>query len=206
MAEGIGGGGDGGPTFSGTNVQIDGIDEADVIKTDGKYIYYASNTAEKDGFQYVTIALASPAKDLSIVKKIKLPTNYGNIQLYLSGKKLTILANKWNQNFVYNPSPISVGSGSMTVVVVYDVADVEKPKLERFYTVSGDYSQSRREGDYLYVISQNWMNLNVWGNAGVYSQSEIGTFMDTKFDFKKTLPKTVDIYPSSNEGKQLTIK
>lgn len=136
-----------------------------MIKTDGKYIYYASNTAEKDGFQYVTIALASPAKDLSVVKKIKLPSNYGNVQLYLADKKLTIIANKWNQNFIYNPSPISVGSGSMTVVVVYDVADVTKPKLERFYTVSGDYSQSRREGDYLYVLSQNWMNLNVWGNA-----------------------------------------
>ncbi len=50
----------------------------------------------------------------------------------------------------------------MTVVVVYDMADVAQPKLERFYTVSGDYSQSRREGDYLYVISQNWVNLNIW--------------------------------------------
>lgn len=42
------------------------------------------------------------------------------------------------------------------------MADVMQPKLERFYTVSGDYSQSRREGDYLYVISQNWVNLNIW--------------------------------------------
>lgn len=167
---GIGGGGDGAPSFSGTNVQVEGIDEADVIKTDGKYIYYASNTPEKDGFQYITIALASPAKDLEVVKKIKLPMSYGNIQLYLSDKKLTIVANKWNQNYIYTPSPVSMGSGSMTVVAVYDIADVMKPKLERFYTVSGDYSQSRREGDYLYIVSQNWMNLNVWGNAGVYNK------------------------------------
>lgn len=206
MADGIGGGGDSGPSFSGTNIQIEGIDEADVVKTDGKYIYYASNTPEKDGFQYVTIALASPAKDLSVVKKIKLPSNYGNVQLYLADKKLTIIANKWNQNFLYNAAPISVGSGSMTVVAVYNISDVIQPKLERFYTVSGDYSQSRREGDYLYVLSQNWMNLNVWGNTGAYTKAEITTYMDTKFNIKKSLPQSVDIYASTDATKQLTLK
>jgi hypothetical protein len=94
----------------------------------------------------------------------------------------------------------------MTVVVVYDMTDVLTPKLERFYTVSGDYSQSRREGNYLYVLSQNWMNINIWGNAGVYTQGEIETYMDTKFDIKKTLPKTVDIHPSSDVSRQLTLK
>ncbi len=135
------------------------------MKTDGKYIYYASNTPEKDGYQYVTIALAGSGKDLSVVKKIKLPTNYGNVQLYVADKKLIILANKWNQNYIYNPAPLSLGNGGMTVVVVYNISDVTVPKLERFYTVSGDLSQSRREGDYLYVVSQNWMNINIWGGT-----------------------------------------
>jgi uncharacterized secreted protein with C-terminal beta-propeller domain len=165
MAEGIGGGGGDGMAFSSTNVQIEGIDEAEVIKTDGKYIYYASGTPEKDGFQYVTITKASSAQNLEIVKKIKLPSNYGNIQLYLADNKLTILANKWNQNYIYNPSPISIGNGGMTVVVVYDVTDVTAPKLDRFYTVDGDYSQSRREGEYLYVVSQNFINLNIWNTV-----------------------------------------
>ena len=159
---GMGGGGGDMMNFSQTNVQIAGIDESEVVKTDGNYIYYASNQPDADGYQYITITRAVPARDMSIVKRIKLPANYGNIQLYLADNKLTILANKWNQNYFYNPSPISVGNGSATVVVVYDVTNVTAPRLERFYTVNGDLSQSRRDGDYLYVLSQNYVSLNVW--------------------------------------------
>lgn len=205
MAEGLGGGGDS-AAFSGTNVQIEGIDEAEVIKTDGNYIYYASNTPETDGFQYVTITKASPAQDLQIVKKIKLPSNYGNVQLYIADNKLTILANRWNQNFIYNPSPISIGSGSMTVVVVYDVTDVMAPKLDRFYTVDGDYSQSRRDGDYLYVVSQSFVSLNVWGNTRPYSKEEINTFFNTDFTVENAFPKSVEINRTSDVTKQLTLK
>ena len=94
----------------------------------------------------------------------------------------------------------------MTVVVVYDTTDVTQPKLERFYTVSGDYSQSRREGDYLYVISQNWMNLNVWGNAGIYAKTDITSYIDQKFDIKKTLPTAIDIRKTNDTSKQFTLK
>ena len=30
-------------SYSTTNVQVDGIDEADIVKTDGKYLYIAGN-------------------------------------------------------------------------------------------------------------------------------------------------------------------
>lgn len=204
--DGIGGGGDMGTSFSGTNIQVEGIDEADSIKTDGKYIYYASNVAEKDGYQYVTIAHAGKWTDLSVVKKIQLPTTYTNIQLYLADNKLTILANKWNQNGFYNPTPISIWNGGTTVVVVYDISDVNTPKLERFYTVSGDYTQSRREWDYLYIISQNWMNMNIWWNAGVYSKEDITSFVDAKFNVRQVLPNTVDIYSSAQQEKYISVK
>lgn len=155
-----GGGGDGG--FSKTNVQIADIDEAEVVKTDGKYIYYTSNQPDADGFQYVTITRAVPVNDMTLVKRIKLPRNYGNVQLYVADGRLTILANRWREGYVYSPSPINVGNGSVTVVVVYDIDDPANPVLNRFYTVNGDLSQSRRDGDYLYVLSQNYVSFNTW--------------------------------------------
>ncbi len=106
---------------------------------------------------------------------------------------------------MYAPSPISIGTGSATVVVVYDMTDVTKPKLDRFYTVSGDYSQSRRDGNYLYVLSQNSVNINTWGNSGVYTKNDITKYMDT-FDVQKTLPSTVEIHSTSDVNKQITIK
>ncbi len=199
------GGGEGG--FSQTNVQIAGIDESEVVKTDGTYIYYASNQPDADGYQYVTITRAVPARDMSVVKRIKLPANYGNIQLYLADNKLTILANKWNQNYIYNPSPISVGNGSATVVVVYDMTNITSPRLERFYTVNGDLSQSRRDGDYLYVLSQNYVSLNVWGGSGgVYSKEDITSYVDKKFDPAVILPNAVDIHSTSDTSKQVSVK
>jgi inhibitor of cysteine peptidase len=189
---GIGGGG-GDVGFSQTNVQIAGIDEAEVVKTDGKYIYYASNQPDADGFNYVTITRAVPASDMSLVKRIKLPSNYGNIQLYLADGRLTILANRWNQNYVYNPTPVNIWNGSVTVVVVYDITDPTQPQLSRFYTVNGDLSQSRRDGDYLYVLSQNYVSLNTWGPVGMYSKEEVSTYMDKKFEVDTILPQSIDI-------------
>lgn len=35
--------------YSETNVQVQGVDEADIVKTDGKYIYILKNEYKKDG-------------------------------------------------------------------------------------------------------------------------------------------------------------
>lgn len=174
-----------------------------MVKTDGKYIYYASNQPDADGYQYVTITRAVPASDMSLVKRIKLPNNYSNIQLYVADGKLTILANRWNSNYVYSPTPLSIGNGSVTVVVVYDIADPAAPRLNRFYTVNGDLSQSRREGNYLYVLSQNYLSLNTWGPIGMYTREDINTFMDKKFDPASILPQTIDIRYDAVEQNQM---
>lgn len=200
---GFGWGGD--ISYSQTNVQIAGIDEAEVVKNDGRFIYYASNQADIDGYQYVTITRATPAADMALVKRIKLPSTYSNIHLYVDGDRLVILANRWNQNYIYNPSPVNVGNGSSTVVVVYDITDPAVPTLTRFYTVNGDLSQSRRDGDYLYVLSQNYVSLNTWGSVGMYSKEEINTYMDKKFDAESILPQTVDIHRQSANETQLAI-
>ncbi len=198
---GMGGGGD--SWFSQTNIQIAWVDESEVVKTDGKYIYYASNQPDADGYQYVTITRAVPASDMSLVKRIKLPNNYSNVQLYVADGRLTILANRWNHNYVYSPTPLSIGNGSVTVVVVYDIADPAAPRLNRFYTVNGDLSQSRREGNYLYVLSQNYLSLNTWGPVGMYTREDINTFMDKKFDPASILPQTIDIRYDTAEQNQM---
>ena len=41
--EGLGGAGV--PEYSTTNIQVEGVDEADVVKTDGRYIYVVSGSA-----------------------------------------------------------------------------------------------------------------------------------------------------------------
>jgi inhibitor of cysteine peptidase len=67
--------------YSQTNIQVEGVDEADVIKTDGKYIYYAHNQA-------VYIALAYPPSEAKLLSKITVEQGAGEIYIY--GNKLVL--------------------------------------------------------------------------------------------------------------------
>lgn len=48
--------------YSKTNIQVEGVDEADIIKTDGEYIYVISG-------QKVVIAKAYPAEEAAVLSR-----------------------------------------------------------------------------------------------------------------------------------------
>lgn len=54
-----------GNNFSNTNVQVAGVDEDDIVKTDGNFIYALSNNV-------VSIIKAQPASDTKVVSSLKL--------------------------------------------------------------------------------------------------------------------------------------
>ncbi|MGQ9649518.1 MAG: beta-propeller domain-containing protein [Phycisphaerae bacterium] len=89
-----GGGSDRGDDYSGTNVQEAGVDESDLVKNDGNYIYALDKST-------VHIASASP---LAEVASIKLDS-YGD-SLYLYGNKLIALS----QEYTYYPMPLLMDS------------------------------------------------------------------------------------------------
>ncbi len=81
--------------FSGTNVQVSGVDEADAVKTDGEYIYRATQHA------CVSVIKAVPAGDMEVVATIDIPpalgcndTTYASIDgMILFDNKLAVLVN-----------------------------------------------------------------------------------------------------------------
>ena len=76
-------------------------------------------------------------------------------ELYLDANKLTIVATKYsNTNLGYYWFTRNV----KTIVVTYDITDLENLKLEKYYLVDGSYSKSRKIGDYVYVLSQSNFN------------------------------------------------
>lgn len=133
---------------SNTNLQVAGVDESELIKTDGTYIYYYNT---KDHTVY--IARAFPATDLSIVKKIKIPESFIEPKLFLQGKKLIILGTKYN-NIAYGYR-YWFNRQVKTVVVVYDISDVNNLRINKYYETDGNVSESRMIGKYLYVLSSS---------------------------------------------------
>ncbi len=162
------------PTYSTTNIQVAGIDEADTVKTDGRYIYVASSIdsgGSSYGYDYyrqpqrqnaVYILNADP-QNVQVVSKIPLDNNTEPAGLFLSAdsSRLVVIASKYQ---MYAPSYSTSSTRGMlksyssdvnTYLNVYDVSNKAEPVLARNLTVTGSYFNSRMIGNYVYtVISQ----------------------------------------------------
>lgn len=128
--------------YSSTNVQVDGVDEADVVKTDGEYIYTLADDR-------LSIVRAQGA-EMTVVSSVDLrDANTEPQEFYLCGDRLVLLETR---------STTSGKEGSRsyaTVAAVYDVADRENPSLVCERGQSGYYLSSRLVGDILYLVTDD---------------------------------------------------
>ena len=149
-----------GTTYSPTNIQVAGVDEADSVKTDGTYIYLIANNTV-----YIMDAGAANPQDAKVIAKItSADDNNGYLSgIYLSedGSKLAVLGNQYTpyvtstkDSFIMPP----YWGGSTTFVQIYDVTNKASPVLARNFTMSGNYFNSRMIGNYVYAI----VNENVY--------------------------------------------
>ncbi len=83
-----------GTSYSTTNIQVAGVDEADTTKNDGSYIYTESNN--NAGQYYVCIVKANP-NDPRVVSKIPLDNNTYLAGMFLSqdSSRLVIIGSQY---------------------------------------------------------------------------------------------------------------
>lgn len=104
--------------FSGTNTQEIGVDEGDIVETDGDYVYVATT----DGVRIVSVDGAD------VVAEPELPQ--GTHQLLLDGSRLLVATTSWS------------GSAD-TIVSLFDVADPSNPTLLRRTHLEGSSVATR---------------------------------------------------------------
>jgi len=143
--------------YSTTNIQVAGVDEADTVKTDGKYLYVIGNNS-----QVVYIVDANP-QNAKVLAKIWLNNTYlSGVYLSSDGNKLAVLGTQYLYNSRYI-LPFNSAAAIMpyyasgtTFVNVYNIANKANPVLTRNFTISGNYVNSRMIGDYIYdIITEN---------------------------------------------------
>jgi inhibitor of cysteine peptidase len=146
-------------SYSTTNIQVEGVDEADIVKTDGKYIYVATNNYYSASQNNVYILKADP-QDPRVIAKISLGNDTYVAGLFLSqdSSKLVVIGSQY-QLYAYEAAARSLVypyySSVNTFLSVYDVSEKATPVLARNLTLSGSYFNSRMIGDYVYaVVSQ----------------------------------------------------
>ena len=133
------------PRYSQTNVQIEGVDEADTVKTDGQYIYLASNGK-------ILIVEAYPAENAKVVAEI--PWNGTIFGIFVNENRLVFFGEQ-GQYFIERMAGFAAPwfyGGFKTYIQVYDISDRTNPVLARNVTVDGGYTNSRMIGDYVYVL------------------------------------------------------
>ncbi|MEM2610347.1 MAG: beta-propeller domain-containing protein [Candidatus Bathyarchaeia archaeon] len=133
--------------YSKTNVQVEGVDEADIVKTDGRCIYLALG-------ERVLIVRAYPPEDAYVTSEIRL--NGTILGLFISNGRLIVISiNDLEEEEGYREDRKVWSIGPQTSVLVYDVEDSEAPNLIRNVTLSGVYFNSRMIGDYVYVLASS---------------------------------------------------
>lgn len=144
-----------GRTYNDTNVQETGVDEADLVETDGEFIYLLQG-------QELLIFDARPAEELKLLSRTKLEGYAGGI--YLDGDRLTIVSQSWGPYYAANVALTSIwpgpSQGKFTVTVL-DVADRTAPKLAAQTEFDGNLVSSRMIEGRLYLTSSSAIDLPI---------------------------------------------
>lgn len=146
--------------YSSTNVQVKGVDEADVVKTDGKYIYQVNNNR-------IVIAEAYPADKMKVASILNFnETNFRPQEMYVDNKYMVVIGATNREVPLYKTYDDTVQkhiappyyNPSMVKAIVYSIEDRKKVKKLREIELEGNYVSSRKIGSALYMISNKYVN------------------------------------------------
>lgn len=149
-----------------TNNQVAGVDELDMIKTDGVNIYSAT-------YDRISIIRAGPANDLANVSTIDIGTmidngtEYGNIEgIFLNENELIAIVGIGQ--YYSGPSMLSemfryMPMNERTEVFEFDISEPSSPHLIKDVAVSGYSIGSRLIGDILYQFTSQsiWLQSDI---------------------------------------------
>lgn len=131
--------------YSTTNIQVEGVDEADFVKNDGKYIYVLAQ-------KKLVIVDAFPAANASILSSVVIEGR--PLEMFVNNDRLVVFTEENEQVTVYpeyDYRPV-VRYTPRTTALIFNIADRKTPVLVANYSINGNYFRSRMIGAYVYFI------------------------------------------------------
>lgn len=206
--------------YSATNVQVSGVDEQDVVKTDGEHIFIASGNV-------VTIAKAYPADEMEVLARLNatdLTDDYDDdMQWHVSGmyvfqKRLIVVSYlfDWDYYWTYSEDaerlPAEEGR-DRSVLSVFDVEDAANPELVFTAAVSGYALTSRMIGNVVYLVAQSYIYIHdaqfevpaYWDN-GVYLEFEASeVYYDSETKDSSTFVNLLSLDVMSGSSRHMSV-
>nr|WP_251047392.1 beta-propeller domain-containing protein [Planococcus sp. ISL-110] len=184
-----------GGDYSTTNNQVEGVDEADLVKTDGSYIYSISEGR-------VMISDVRNSEEMAVAAELPFTEETYPQQLFLSGDTLVILGSSYSAmpmddfRLPHSQSPYL----GLTSIYLYDVSNPQSPRLIREFGAEGNLSGARLTNNILYFVT------NVYPDYWVLEEQSEPELRPHRYDSKnggelEPLPyDSIAILPGTTEG------
>ncbi len=138
--------------FSRTNIQVEGVDEGDVVKTNGKQIFYLADN-------HLIVASANPAVT-EVLADIPLASVLQARELYLTGSKLIVIGHTFATigPLIEGTTPSKMSAiypryqETRQVATILDVSNPSNPTIERSVEMTGDVVATRLTNGYVYLV------------------------------------------------------
>jgi len=155
-----------------TNVQEEGIDEGDMTKTDGRYIYTI-----KGGSVVILDTKDDTLKKTSAISE----ENVWFYELYLEGNKLIAVGTKQEVSIQKESTDsryfIMPWYEPKTIIQVYDLAKIEAPACIKTYILKGSALSSRLKNGSFYMA----LNENAFYGESPYPTMQIDSAKEVSF-------------------------
>lgn len=144
--------------YSGTNLQTEGVDESDFVKTDGSYIYTVSRNE--------IIITDIQKKTLKQIGKIQISKDSSDrvLEMYVDGQTLSVIVENENTGLEKQTGDTEdclyyFSDGTQTRILTYDISNPEKPEKKGCVKQDGSYQTSRKTGDMIYLFTNKGVSL-----------------------------------------------
>ena len=140
--------------YSQTNVRTEGVDEADIIKTDGKFLYILRDHTE-------LVIVRAEGADMSAEGRTTVCSEStwnspGARELFISGSRVFVITEEYVPDSGAEKDGYYGNDDRKTFLYTYDVSDPAAPVLTDTFRMDGSYRQARLKDGWLYLFSE-WM-------------------------------------------------
>ena len=141
--------------YSKTNIQVKDVDEPDVVKTDGTYLYILSNSK-------IYIVKAYPAEDAEVLSIINFEDNVNIHNFFINKNSLIVFGTSYRypsefedirNEYEYIPYYWGI---STTIIDLYDLTNKENPELVKEIELDGSFFNARMIGHFIYIIASEY--------------------------------------------------
>lgn len=214
--EGITGGDTKSNDFSNTNEQVEGVNEADIIKTDGEFIYVATGKSIK-------IYRANNGKPI-LTDEIKMTIDEKTgeyiqfTEMYIDKGRLVILGaknvfNNWIRPIPETEKPMIAPAvedrigilpmgKSYTYLGVFSLNSSGKASLMKELEVEGNLLSSRKKDNTVYLVINQYL-YSFWGDDNGYIPMYRDSVLDN--DFEKLPIESIMYYPGRRDQNYLMV-